>query len=66
VKTDGTNENKKTVAVCERHPTAPGRELARHLIGECTKPGDIVAEVYPSSDTVLVSAWEQDELPLVS
>ncbi|WP_344838678.1 hypothetical protein [Actinocorallia longicatena] len=52
--------SKKAPLTCVRHRTAPGWELARHLIAYCTRPGDVVVEAYPSSEAVLVSAWEAD------
>ncbi|GAA3714432.1 hypothetical protein GCM10022224_095130 [Nonomuraea antimicrobica] len=39
-----------------------GRELARHLIGACTRPGGIVADVFTTSETVLVTAAEMGRL----
>src|SRR4051812_45289754 len=52
------------IRMCARHQIAPGRELARHLVATCTQPGDVVAEAYPSSDAVLVSAWEAGRLAI--
>jgi len=49
-------------AVCERHRQAVGRELARHLIGACTRPGSVVADVFTTSETVLVAAAEMGRL----
>ncbi|MFF0771875.1 DNA methyltransferase [Nonomuraea wenchangensis] len=48
--------------VCERHRQAVGRELARHLIGACTRPGGVVADVFTTSETVLVAAAEMGRL----
>jgi hypothetical protein len=39
-----------------------GRELARHLIGACTRPGGIVADAFTTSETVLVAAAEMGRL----
>nr|WP_185844757.1 hypothetical protein [Nonomuraea sp. WAC 01424] len=39
-----------------------GRELARHLIGVCTHPGGVVAEVFTASETVLVAAAEMGRM----
>ncbi|MGN9789139.1 DNA methyltransferase [Nonomuraea sp. ZG12] len=49
-------------AVCGRHRQAVGRELARHLIGACTRPGGVVADVFTTSETVLVAAAEMGRL----
>lgn len=49
-------------SVCERHRQAVGRELARHLIGACTRPGGVVADVFTTSETVLVAAAEMERL----
>ncbi|MGN9785421.1 DNA methyltransferase [Nonomuraea sp. ZG12] len=51
-----------TDAVCGRHRQAVGRELARHLIGTCTRSGGIVADVFTTSETVLVAAAEMGRL----
>ncbi|MFI6298344.1 DNA methyltransferase [Nonomuraea sp. NPDC050790] len=51
-----------TEAVCGRHHQAVGRELARHLIEACTRPGGIVTDVFTMSETVLVAAAEMGRL----
>lgn len=51
-----------TEAVCGRHHRAVGRELARHLIDTCTRPGGVVADVFTMSETVLVAAAEMGRL----
>lgn len=51
-----------TEAVCVRHHRAVGQELARHLIGACTRPGGVVADVFTTSETVLVAAAEMGRL----
>ncbi|MGW4799978.1 DNA methyltransferase [Nonomuraea sp. NPDC004297] len=48
--------------VCGRHRQAVGRELARHLIGACTRPGGVVTDVFTTSETVLVAAAEMGRL----
>ncbi|WP_147267880.1 DNA methyltransferase [Spongiactinospora rosea] len=49
-------------AVCGRHRQAVGRELARHLIGACSRPGGVVVDVFATSETVLVAAAEAGRL----
>jgi DNA-binding transcriptional LysR family regulator len=48
--------------VCGRHHQAVGRELARHLIDACTRPGGVVTDVFTMSETVLVAAAEMGRL----
>ncbi|MCG5220582.1 DNA methyltransferase [Streptosporangium soli] len=48
--------------VCGRHRQAVGRELARHLIGACTRSGGIVADVFTTSEVVLVAAAEMGRM----
>ncbi|RSN03109.1 hypothetical protein DMB42_35355 [Nonomuraea sp. WAC 01424] len=49
-------------AICGRHRQAVGRELARHLIDACTRPGGVVADIFTTSETVLVAAAEMGRL----
>ncbi|WP_354532620.1 MULTISPECIES: DNA methyltransferase [unclassified Nonomuraea] len=51
-----------TETVCGRHRQAVGRELSRHLIGACSRPGGVVADVFPTSETVLVTAAGMERL----
>ncbi|MFE0147750.1 DNA methyltransferase [Nonomuraea sp. NPDC059007] len=51
-----------TEAVCGRHHQAVGRELARHLIDACSRPGGVVTDVFTMSETVLVAAAEMGRL----
>lgn len=59
---DVKNRPRATEAVCERHRQAVGQELARHLIGACTRPGGVVADVFTTSETVLLAAAEMGRL----
>ncbi len=59
---DVKDRPRATEAVCERHRQAVGRELARHLIGACTRPGGVVVDVFTTSETVLVAAAEMGRL----
>ncbi|MGI5207699.1 hypothetical protein ACQEU6_39765 [Spirillospora sp. CA-108201] len=42
--------------ICLRHRQSVGRELARHLIGNCSDEGDVVAEGFTTSEATLVAA----------
>lgn len=42
--------------ICLRHRQSVGRQLARHLIGTCTGEGDLVAEVFTTSQNTLAAA----------
>ena len=46
--------------ICPQHRQSVGRELARHLIGTCTREGDIVAEGFTASEATLAAAAELD------
>lgn len=48
--------------VCGRHRQEVGRELARHLIGACTRPGGVVTDLFTTSETVLVAAAQMGRL----
>ncbi|MEU5993880.1 hypothetical protein ABZ806_33325 [Spirillospora sp. NPDC047418] len=41
---------------CPRHRQPAGRELARHLIGTCTRQDDLVVEGFTTSEATLVAA----------
>lgn len=41
---------------CRRHQQSAGRELARHLIGTCTREGDVVVEGFTTGEATLVAA----------
>lgn len=43
---------------CARHREAVGRELARHLIGNCTAEGDLVAEGFTTSEATMAAGAE--------
>ncbi len=45
---------------CLRHRQPTGRELARHLIGTCTREGDLVVEGFTTSEATLVAAARLD------
>jgi hypothetical protein len=53
---DGENQRAKHSAVSARHRQMVGCELARHLIGACTREGDLVADAYTTSEATLLVA----------
>jgi hypothetical protein len=42
--------------LCQRHQQPVGRELARHLIGTCTREGDLIVEGFTTGQATLVAA----------
>jgi DNA modification methylase len=59
---DAKDHPRTADAVCGRHRQAVGRELARHLIGACTRSSGIIADVFTTSETVLGAAAEMGRL----
>jgi DNA modification methylase len=59
---DVTDRPRAAEAVCGRHREAMGRELARHLIGVCTRSGGVVADVFTTSGAALVAAAEMGRM----
>ncbi|MEO3807246.1 hypothetical protein [Nonomuraea sp. B1E8] len=63
--TPGSNTRNSPAAadvVCARHRQAVGRELARHLIEACSRPGGVVTDALPTSETVLLTAASMERL----
>jgi hypothetical protein len=59
-RTDAHPKRPTSATICVRHRQAVGRELARHLIGTCTREGDLVAEGFTTSEATLTAAAELD------
>ena len=56
----GREQAAAVARICLPHRQAVGRELARHLIGTCTREGDVVAEGFTTSEATLVAAADLD------
>ncbi|MFI0411206.1 hypothetical protein [Actinomadura sp. 3N508] len=46
--------------ICLAHRQSVGQELARHLVGTCTREGDLVAEGFTTSEATLTAAADLD------
>ncbi|WP_433476533.1 hypothetical protein ACQPZP_05460 [Spirillospora sp. CA-142024] len=55
-----TNRSMPGDGICVHHRQAVGRQLARHLISNCTSEGDLIIEGFTTSEATLVAAAELD------
>lgn len=55
-RTRGRIRPNDTTDSCPRHQQPTGRELARHLIGTCTREGDLIVEGFTTGQATLVAA----------